>query len=391
MAPALSSRRARLAALLLAALLALGAVSGCGLGFGSGEGARGGGGGDGDGAPAVTEFRVSFSGDLLMHQPLLARALANDGGGRYDFAPFFKEIAPWVKAPELAVCHLETPMGPGPPSSYPIFNTPTDLARSIRKAGWDACTTASNHSLDQGMAGIEGTVKALDKRGIAHTGSFASAEARDEPVIVSVGDVKIGLIAYPDATNGIPLPTPWAVNTYPAENPKAGAKAILADARRAREAGADAVVVNVHWGAEYALEPSPFQRELAERLTGSDLIDAVVGQGPHVVQPIERVNGKFVVFSEGNLVSNQSAAAGLPAHTQDGLIALLHFRARGDEVRVRRVEYVPVWVRPGDYVVLPATPDADPGNAEALRASFERTTAVAGKGKGVKVANFSAP
>ena len=63
----------------------------------------------------------------------------------------------------------------------------------------------------------------------------------------------------------------------------------------------------------------------------------------------------------------------------------------GDEVRVRRVEYVPVWVRPGDYVVLPATPDADPGNAEALRASFERTTAVAGKGKGVKVANFSAP
>src|SRR5690606_38652836 len=136
----------------------------------------------------------------------------------------------------LAVCHLETPMGPGSPSSYPIFNTPTDLARSIRKAGWDACTTASNHSLDQGMAGIEGTVKALDKRGIAHTGSFASAEARDEPVIVSVGDVKIGLIAYTDATNGIPLPTPWAVNTYPAENPMAGAKAILADARRARQA-----------------------------------------------------------------------------------------------------------------------------------------------------------
>ena len=65
-------------------------------------------------------------------------------------------------------------MGPGPPSTYPIFNTPTGLAASIHRSGWDACDTASNHSLDQGQAGIDGTVKALHKRGVEHTGSFAS-------------------------------------------------------------------------------------------------------------------------------------------------------------------------------------------------------------------------
>ena len=39
--------------------------------------------------PGAIHFTVSASGDLLMHQPLLDRALANGGGGEYDFAPFF--------------------------------------------------------------------------------------------------------------------------------------------------------------------------------------------------------------------------------------------------------------------------------------------------------------
>ena len=81
-----------------------------------------------------------------------------------------------------------------------------------------------------------------------------------------------------------------------------------------------------------------YKAHLVAKLTDSDAVSVVVGQGPHVVQPIERVNGKFVVFSEGNLVSNQGPAAGLPAATQDGFIALLHFKVQArkgaDPVRV---------------------------------------------------------
>ena len=119
--------------------------------------------------------------------------------------------------------------------------------------------------------------------------------------------------------------------------------------------GAEAVIAQVHWGAEYASKPNSSQVAVAKKLTDAKVVTAVVGQGPHVVQPIERINGKFVVFSEGNLVSNQSAAAGLPVGTQDGLIALLRFVARGDHVHVRKIQYVPTWVHPGDYVVMPAS------------------------------------
>ena len=60
-------------------------------------------------------FTVSASGDQLMHQPLLDRARANGGGREYDFAPFFHRIRPFIEGVDLALCHLETPMGPGPP------------------------------------------------------------------------------------------------------------------------------------------------------------------------------------------------------------------------------------------------------------------------------------
>ena len=336
--------------------------------------------------PKAVHFTVSASGDLLMHQPLLDRALANGGGREYDFAPFFTAIRPYIAKVDLGLCHVETPMGPGPPSSYPIFNTPTDLAASIHRSGWDACDTASNHSGDQGQAGIDGTVKALHKRDVEHTGSFASRRANRRPTILNVHGVKIGFVAYTDATNGIPAPHPWSLNEYAAADPKAGAKAIIKDARKARDAGAEAVIAQLHWGDENSQTPNSSQLAVARKLTGTKVITAIVGQGPHVVQPIERIHGKFVVFSEGNLVSNQSASAGLPTETEDGLIALLRFKAQGDRVTVRRVQYAPTWVRLGDYKVLPAKPSADPANAAALRASYRRTVAVAGSGGGIEPA-----
>lgn len=329
--------------------------------------------------PNTVRFNVSVSGDLLMHLPLIDRARQNAGGGGYDFTPFFRRIRPYVSGADLALCHLETPMGPGAPSGYPLFNTPPALARSIDRSGWDACSTASNHSLDQGVKGIAGTSRALDRAGVEHTGSFRSKREARAATILRVRGVKLGYLAYTDATNGLRAPTGWALNEYEAAAPVRGANEILRDARRLRDRGADAVIVNVHWGDEYAASPNSSQRRVAKRLARANVVAAIVGQGPHVVQPIQWVKGKPVVFSEGNLVSNQSPAAGLPPATQDGVVALLRFEQRRANVRVKSVKYVPTWVRPGDYVVLPADPDADRSHASELRRSRARTIRVVGR------------
>jgi Bacterial capsule synthesis protein PGA_cap len=328
-------------------------------------------------------FTVSVSGDLLIHSPVWEQALALGGGSHYDFAAELNELKPYVAEADLGICHVETPMTPAPPTSYPIFNTPPELADGIKATGWDVCDTASNHSLDQGQTGIDDTGKALDHAHVEHTGSFPSATAQRKPVILDVHGVKVAFLAYTTDTNGIPAPHPWSVNM-------ASAGRVLADARRARKLGADAVIVNLHWGGEilpeYQQQPSSGQLALVKKLTASPLITAIVGQGPHAVQPIERLHGKFVVFSEGNLISNQSPAAGLPDISQDGMVVLLDCVADGRGVRLTAVRYVPVFVNHPDFNVLPIGDALKKGEGDAtlLRASYQRTVGVVGKSSGIE-------
>ncbi|UGS35891.1 CapA family protein [Capillimicrobium parvum] len=321
---------------------------------------------------------VEVNGDLLIHAPIWQTAQALGGGSDYDFAPMLRHLRPWVKGSDLAICHVETPMTAAAPTGYPRFNTPPALARAIRRTGWDACDTASNHTLDQGQSGVDATLGALRRAGVRHTGSAASARGARRILLLRAKGVTVAYLAYTTTTNGVPPPHPWSVAL-------ATPRRILRDARRARAQGADAVLVNLHWGVEYAHAPTPQQLALARRLTRSRAITAIVGQHAHVVQPIRRVNGRWVVFGEGNLLSNQTSAC-CPAATQDGLLAILHLRIDGRRSRVERVEYVPTWVRHGDYAVLPVGRALARGLAPAadLRASWQRTIGVVGRGPGLR-------
>jgi len=317
---------------------------------------------------------VEASGDLLIHTAVYKRALVDGAGRTYTFTPMFAQIKPYITGADLALCHVETPMTPAAPAGYPVFNTPPALATAIRLTGWRACSTAATHSLDQGQTGVDDTIRALDRAGVAHTGTFASAAAQATPLIMTVKGIRVAFLAYTEITNGIPSPRPWSVN-------RASAAQILSDARRARRDGAQVVIVNIHWGDQYTAQPSSFQLQLASTLTRSPDITAIVGQHVHIVQPIRIIHGKLVVFGEGNLISNQTGAC-CPAATQDGMIVLLTITVDSRGARVTFIRYVPIWVRHPDFVVLPAGTAwrTDPADAAALRASYERTVAVAGHG-----------
>lgn len=321
----------------------------------------------------VVRLVVSASGDLLIHSQVFQRALADGGGRRYNFAPMLARIRPYIRGADLAVCQVETPMSGPPFTGYPVFNTPPALAAAIARTGWEACSTAGTHTLDQGQRGVVGTIRALNRAHVAHTGSFTSAAAQKTPLIMTIKGVRVAFLAYTALTNGIPSPHPWSVN-------RASAARILAGARRARRDGAQVVIVNLHWGDEYVTAPSGFQRRLARRLTRSPDITAIVGQHVHVVQPIRFLHGKAVVFGEGNLISDQ-IGPGLPAASEDGMIVLLTIRVDGRSARVTAIHYVPIWVRPGDFVVLPAGTAwrTDHADAAALRASYRRTVAAVGR------------
>jgi Bacterial capsule synthesis protein PGA_cap len=324
-------------------------------------------------------FTVEASGDLLIHSPVWDRALELGGGNHYNFTPLFGDIKPYVVGADLPLCHMETPMTPSPPTGFPVFNTPPQLAYAIRRTGWRACSTAATHSLDQGQRGVDDTIATLDKVGVKHAGTYASAAAQRRPLIMTVKGIKVAFLSYTELTNGIPSPHPWSVNR--AQN----VDQILGEAHRARAEGARAVIINIHWGDENVPQPSRFQLHLAGVLTRSRDITAVVGQHVHVVQPIRRINGKLVVFGEGNLISNQTSAC-CPDGSQDGLIALLTIVVDNRGARVTKIHYVPIWIQHPTFTVLPVGTGlrSDPADAAALRASYDRTVGVAGRSADVQ-------
>jgi len=131
------------------------------------------------------DLTLVASGDVLPHGPVLRRA-GEDGaksGQPYDFRPMLAELRPLVGGADLAVCHLEVPLSRDGRdiASWPSFNAPPQLATALRWAGYDACSTASNHAMDRGAAGVAATLDVLDQAGLRHDGTARHAAEAAPP------------------------------------------------------------------------------------------------------------------------------------------------------------------------------------------------------------------
>jgi poly-gamma-glutamate capsule biosynthesis protein CapA/YwtB (metallophosphatase superfamily) len=148
--------------------------------------------------------------------PVLARAAAYGAapGEEYDFRPMFEQVAPIKEAADLAICHLEVPLsrdnadvfGAGDlrtPSGSPRFQAPWQLADAIADAGFDACSTAHNHSSDAGRQGVVDTLDVMEDAGVEAAGTHRDPERAYTPTRLEVGDVDVALLS---ATYGLNVP-----------------------------------------------------------------------------------------------------------------------------------------------------------------------------------------
>ena len=272
-------------------------------------------------APVALEprsFTIAATGDLLIHSPIVRRARTADG---WDFTPMFATVAPILRAADLAVCHVETPMSPDNErlSTFPLFSVPNQLADAIAYAGYDTCSLASNHSLDSGMRGVAGTIEALDRVGVAHTGMARSPEQRARLNLLEVNGATVAHLSY---TYGLNTGELRPEDSYLAN--VIDEVTVLAEAGRARAAGADFILLSLHWGTEFRRMPDRYQTELGPRLLASPDVDLIIGHHAHVVQPVDRIGGEYLAYGLGNFLSNQSPSWGArKPGTQDGVILRL--------------------------------------------------------------------
>lgn len=291
-------------------------------------------------APARRTAIVLGSGDVLIHPPLWQQAHRDANGRGYDFGPMYASVAPDVRSADLAICEMETPLAApgGPFRGYPDFNAPPQVLTALKGAGYRTCTTASNHTLDQGYRGVKRTLDELDDAGLRHTGSARSAAEHAKPLIVTLPNgVRIGQLAYAFGFNGIPKPSgrPWIANQI-------DVPAILAAAHAAKKAGADIVVVSMHWGVEYDHLATDEQRAQARRLLKSPDVDLILGAHAHVVQPAQRIHGKWVFFGMGNQISRH--ADPIPVGRQGVMPRITFTETSPGHFAATRAEAIPTWM-----------------------------------------------
>ena len=320
---------------------------------------------------------MAFVGDILPHSPLVARAQRNEQG----FSPMFDDIAPLISSADLAICHLETPIAPKGEalSTFPFFGVPPTITEAIAKAGFDRCSTASNHTYDRGVKGIDETINALLANDVAQSG-MARTPNEIKPQTFSVKGVTLSHLSYTFSYNGLALPQDQEWRSALIDTDR-----ILRDARTAREMGADAVIVSMHWGNEMSSQLNSQQTSVADALTNSGYVDLIVGHHAHVVQPIEKVNGVWVIYGMGNVLSNLPTDERWPASSQDsGVFTTTMRRDTAGNISFDTPVVHPTWVdKQNGWIIRDIKKSLSNSNssgvyARELELSLGRTTRVLG-------------
>ena len=256
-----------------------------------------------------TQAELLFVGDAMQHQAQLDRAKELGRNGTYDYSGCFTFIAPEITAADYAICNLEVPLGGGPTySGYPCFSAPDSYAVALKDAGFDLFLTANNHCLDRRDKAARRTLTALDSIGVDHIGTYYDAESRirEVPFIKNIKGIKIGFLNYTYGTNGISPQEGIEVSLIEKER-------MADEIHKTRDAGAEIVVVTIHWGIEYVLIQNRNQESLANFLVDQG-VDLIIGGHPHVIQPMKVVRNEkenkdvLIVYSLGNFISNMKTA-----------------------------------------------------------------------------------
>lgn len=289
----------------------------------------------------VRTVKMAVVGDIMVHDYQYEEAY-NAATGEYNFMHNFQDVKKYFAGNDLVIGNLELTFGgtDRPYASFPCFNTPDSFLDAVKDAGFDLLTTANNHSMDTGKAGLLRTLDKLDEYGIEHFGTYRSQEERDTIFYKEVNGLKFAFLSYTYGTNGIPVPDEYLVNLIDGGQ-------MVDDIKEARK-NADVVVVLPHMGNEYETEPRDIFVSWADEMFAAGA-DIVLASHPHVLQRMEyrKVNhgdgehDGFIIYSLGNFISSQTT----PPRNASIVLHLTVEKVGNAPANVTEVSFVPIWTQ----------------------------------------------
>ena len=240
---------------------------------------------------------LGFTGDVMLGR--LVNEVIQKEGYRYPWGntlPLFKEH-------DFTLINLETTLTRSKKKVPKVFNFKADplVVQSLVEANIQAVTLANNHCLDFSENGLQETLSVLDAAKIAHIGAGLNLAEAKKPLIVSIKDIQLGILAYTDNESG------WlATEDKPGTNyisiDEKNLKSISEDLQNLRKK-VDILIVTLHWGPNNREVPSLQFQNFARGLI--DLgVDIVHGHSAHVTQGIERYKNKLILYDTGDFVDD---------------------------------------------------------------------------------------
>ena len=190
---------------------------------------------------------------------------------------FFQNVKDIFTADDLTVANMEgtlTTSNDRQQKTFAFKGNPS-YTEILTQGGVEATNLANNHSHDYGDQSYEDTIKYLEAAGITTFGY-------DRTAVMDVKGIKVGLIGIYELKDGL-----------------GRQQQVIDTIQEVKDQGAQVIIVSFHWGTEKSNIPDDIQKTLAH-LAIDQGADLVVGHHPHVLQGIEKYQGKNIVYSLGN-------------------------------------------------------------------------------------------
>lgn len=294
-------------------------------------------------------------GNLIIHQSQINGAKNENG---YDFSPSFQYIKEMVSEADISLGILEGALAGGEPTGYPIFNSPDEVIDSLRDTGIDVVNYANNHIYDYDDEGLQRTIEITKEKGLDVLG-VKSTEEEKSYLVKEVDGVKIGFVSYVFETaavngyktinsNPVSINSENLINTFNYNDLESFYNRIASEISAMKAEGVEFIIASMHWGEEYNTYIEATQNEIAKKLNELG-VDIILGGHPHVIQPYEIIcnesgHSTFVIYSQGNSLSNQSEQEIGVAESEDGIMIKFTLEKKDGNVSLKEYKIIPTWV-----------------------------------------------
>ena len=289
-----------------------------------------------------TVIHLVAAGDLNINDAVVA-----SGGEEYDYTNTFLDIAHLLAAGDITVMNFEGNLCGSPYGSI-SHSAPQTLADALARCGVDLVQLANSYAINQGISGLQTTIRSVKDAGMEPLGVYADERAYKAGkgfTIREVEGVRIAFVAFTKGMDGMTLPqgSEHCVNvlysdydsTYQDLNTQQIHKVLDA----VEEEKPDLTVAMLHWGSEFNDTVSESQEDLVSLLQERG-VDAIIGTHPHYVQQMtyDPETGNFVAYSLGDLLSD-----GVQAGTEYSVILDLEITKSGRNTKITGYTYTPIF------------------------------------------------